>query len=183
MLKGFNINVFPKYQTEEKIELLSLSVDSIKDILEFASAEIPFSKRCVAKISGKGIMKFSKDEIVVIDRGVITFGIQLTDYDLNRMISVNDNDKIIKIILPSVKVLSYEVDSEKSQILVIEDGFIDAYEVLDLNEIHNKIKNDVIQEYYTKENIDKVKNIIENKIASLFSNTTEYKYIFEWVEE
>lgn len=130
------------------------------------------------EVFGKKI-PFTTDTVVFTYEGVISVGIDLSEVDYD----IDNKDKTITIELPSIKVLSNEIDHSSFEYPYVSDSVFNKTEMQDYTNLIDELKKDkeeeiIANEAFMKEAEKNVMDVLKN-FLTVSEVTKDYKVVFE----
>jgi hypothetical protein len=167
-------------------ENYTLTISNVKEVLKSASDLISTkyyytdadTYENYKELFGKRV-PFTTDKVVFIYDGIISVGIDLADVDYE----INNDNKVIVIILPEIKILSNEIDAESFEFPYMSDSVFNTTQMNDYTELIDKLKAEKAEELmdnseFINEAMENTKGVLEQFLTAS-ETTKEYMVIFK----
>lgn len=167
-------------------ENYTLTISNVKEVLKPASDLISTkyyytdadTYENYKELFGKRV-PFTTDKVVFIYDGIISVGIDLAEVDYE----INNDNKVIVITLPEIKILSNEIDAESFEFPYMSDSVFNTTQMNDYTELIGKLKAEKEEELMDNnelinEAMENTKDVLE-QFLTVSENTKEYMVIFK----
>lgn len=167
-------------------ENYTLTINNVKEVLKSASDLISTkyyytdanTYENYKELFGKRV-PFTTDKVVFIYDGIISVGIDLAEVDYE----INNDNKVIVIILPEIKILSNEIDAESFEFPYMSDTVFNTTQMIDYTELIGKLKAEKAEELmdnseFINEAMENTKGVLE-QFLTVSETTKKYMVIFK----
>lgn len=167
-------------------ENYTLTISNVKEVLKSASDLISTkyyytdadTYENYKELFGKRV-PFTTDKVVFIYDGIISVGIDLAEVDYK----INNDNKVILIILPEIRILSNEIDAESFEFPYLSDSAFNTTQMNDYTELIGKLKTEKAEELmdnneFVNEAMENTKDVLE-QFLTVSETTKEYMVIFK----
>lgn len=167
-------------------ENYTLTISNVKEVLKSASDLISTkyyytdadTYENYKELFGKKV-PFTTDKVVFIYDGIISVGIDLAEVDYE----INNDNKVILITLPGIKILSNEIDAESFEFPYKSDSVFNTTQMYDYTELIDKLKTEKAEELmdnneFINEAMENTKDVLE-QFLTVSETTKEYMVIFK----
>lgn len=155
-----------------KDEVLSITIDEVKNILQISFLTVPYSGYRVVMI-GNDSDKYNDekyaDKIIYVDRSVSKVGIDFEKIEAEDFTIDREGKKIV-LVLPAVEILSYQYDTVNSERKIVQDSpYTDSLRGEKSARVHLDIENEC--RAWIKENcFSYCQEIIKKQLADIFNS-------------
>lgn len=164
----------------------TLTISNVKEVLKPASDLISTkyyytdadTYENYKELFGKRV-PFTTDKVVFIYDGIISVGIDLVEVDYE----INNDNKVIVITLPKIKILSNEIDADSFEFPYMSDSIFNTTQMDDYTGLISKLKTEKAEELmensvFMDEAMENTKAVLEQFLI-VSETTKEYMVIFK----